>query len=135
MNLKFSTLLLAASVSLCSIVHAAPAPAAGMPDAATLKQIYDTSRSMSGLIAYCVEQGVLKKDSQAEAAKMVDYVTNMPATFDKSAGDALEKNGRQGMIQGNDGKLVNIKDAPQGLETWCKGADEGMRQGLKSMQP
>lgn len=135
MNLKFSTLLLATTVSLCSVVQAAPAPAAGMPDAATLKRIYDNSRSMSGLISYCVDQGVLTNESQTNAAKMVDYVTNMPATFDKSAGDALEKNGRQGMIQGNDGKLVNIKDAPQGLETWCKGADEGMRQGLKSMQP
>lgn len=135
MNLKFSTLLLATTVSLCSVVQAAPAPAAGMPDAATLKRIYDNSRSMSGLISYCVDQGVLTNESQTNAAKMVDYVTNMPATFDKSAGDAMEKTGRQGMIQGNDGTLVNIKDAPQGLETWCKGADEGMRQGLKSMQP
>lgn len=135
MNLKFSTLLLATTVSLCSVVQAAPAPAAGMPDAATLKRIYDNSRSMSGLISYCVDQGVLTNESQTNAAKMVDYVTNMPATFDKSAGDAMEKTGRQGMIQGNDGKLVNIKDAPQGLEAWCKGADEGMRQGLKSMQP
>ena len=135
MNLKFSTLLLAASVSLCSVVHAAPAPAAGMPDAATLKQIYDTSRSMSGLISYCVEQGVLKKESQADAGKMVDYVTNMPATFDKSAGDAMEKTGRQGMTQGSDGKLSNIKETQQGLKGWCTSADQALRLGLKSMQP
>lgn len=132
MSLKLSTLLLAASVSMCSVVQAAPA--ADMPDATTLKQIHDTSRSMSGLISYCVDQGVLKKDSLAEAKKMTDYVNNMPAKFDKSSGDAMEKNGRQGNIQGSDGKLVNISDAPQGLEAWCKGADEGLRQGLKSMQ-
>ena len=65
---------------------------------------------------------------------MVDYVSNMPATFDKSSGDAIEKAGRQGKIPGSDGQLVNISDAPQGLEAWCKSADEGLRLGLKSIQ-
>ena len=123
MNLKFSTLLLATTVSLCSVVQAAPAPAAGMPDAATLKRIYDNSRSMSGLISYCVDQGVLTNESQTNAAKMVDYVTNMPATFDKS------------MTQGSDGKLSNIKETQQGLKGWCTSADQALRLGLKSMQP
>ncbi|MFK7670271.1 hypothetical protein [Pseudomonas lundensis] len=132
MHIKLSTVLLAASASFCSVIQAAPAPA--MPDTATLKQIYDTSRSMSGLIAYCVDQSHLKKDSLVQAEKMVDYVSNMPATFDKSSGDAIEKAGRQGKIPGSDGQLMNISDAPQGLEAWCKSADEGLRLGLKSIQ-
>lgn len=132
MNLKLSTLLLAATCTFGTVVQAAPQN--GMPDPATLKQIYDSSRSVSGLITYCVDKGILKKDSLENAKKMVDYASNMPAKFDKSSGNEMEKIGTQGKIKGSDGTLINISDAPQGLDVWCKSADEGVREGLKSMQ-
>lgn len=126
MKTKLSTLLLASACSFCTFAQAE------VPDSANLKNIYDTSRSMSGLITYCVDKGLLKASSLDDAKKMVAYVENMPAEFDKSAGDEMEKNGRLGKISTSDGTLTRIETAPQGLEAWCKGADEGLRQGLES---
>ena len=104
------------------------------PDPHAIKRIYETSRSAAGLIHYCVEKGFLTSDSSDNAQKMVAYADGLPVAFDKSGGDEMEKYGREGKIKSANGKLSSLDtDAPQGLEAWCKSADEGMRRGLKNI--
>lgn len=67
------------------------------------------------------------------AEKMVTYISGIPAEFDKSDGDEMEKYGREGKIKSASGKISNLEtDAPQGVEAWCAGADAGIRKGLKN---
>lgn len=103
-------------------------------DPAVLKNIYDSTRNASGLITYCVDKGFLKSDSTENAKKMVAYAKGMPGGVDTSDGDKNEAYGREGKSKGPDGKYESVESAaPQGVEAWCKGADEGVHEGLKSV--
>ncbi|MFJ4143258.1 hypothetical protein [Pseudomonas sp. NPDC089734] len=104
------------------------------PDAAAIKQMYDTARNTSGLVNYCVDKGFLKADSSENAKKMVAYVAGVPGGVDTTGGDKLEAYGREGKVHGGDGQYLPLEgNVPQGVEAWCKDAGEGLRQGLKSV--
>ncbi|MDN3222568.1 hypothetical protein [Pseudomonas nunensis] len=103
-------------------------------DPAVLKNVYDSTRNISGLITYCVDKGFLKSDSTVNAKKMVAYAAGMPGGLDTRDGDKNEAYGREGKGKGPDGKYESVESAaPQGVAAWCKGADEGVREGLKSV--
>ncbi|ANM77424.1 hypothetical protein SENE111051_21225 [Serratia nematodiphila] len=109
------------------------ANAEGM-DPAALKNVYDITRNTSGLMSYCVDKGFLKADSIDNAKKMVAYVAAIPGGVDTRDGDKREAMGREGNVLNDDGNVVALeKEAPQGLQTWCQQADEGIRQGLTSI--
>ena len=102
------------------------------PDPAALKGMYDTGRNMSGLINHCVDKGFLKADSTENAKKMVAFVAGIPGGMDKSDGDKNEAHGRKGEVL-ESGEYKSLENSPLGLKEWCQQADEGMRQGLKSV--
>lgn len=109
------------------------ANAEGM-DPAALKNVYDITRNTAGLMSYCVDKGFLKADSIDNAKKMVAYVAAIPGGVDTRDGDKREAMGREGNVLNDDGKVVALeKESPQGLQTWCQQADEGIRQGLTSI--
>lgn len=127
--MKNSALILAltAAFGTFNVAHAE------VPNAAQLKQMYDTGRNMSGLIKHCVDKGFLKADSTENANKMAAFVEGIPGLEDKSAGDKNEANGRKGQVLAS-GKYESLKDnlPPNlNLQQWCEQADQGMRQGLQ----
>ncbi|WDG77762.1 hypothetical protein PUP68_19265 [Pseudomonas chlororaphis] len=103
-------------------------------DPVAMKKMYDATRNSSGLITYCVDKGFLKADSTESAKKMVAYVAGIPGGMDTSGGDKSEAYGQEGKVMGQDGQYKSLEiGAPQGVEAWCKGADEGIRKGLESV--
>ncbi|WP_025110550.1 hypothetical protein [Pseudomonas sp. H1h] len=121
-----STLIIASVIGFLN-----PAHAEGV-DPAVIKSVYDTGRNGSGLINYCVDKGFLKSDSTESAKKMNTYLAGLPGV-DTRDGEQYERYGRKGKIKQKDGKIERVETAPQGVEAWCKGADEGLRRGLKSV--
>ena len=76
-------------------------------------------------MSYCVDKGFLKADSIDNAKKMVAYVAAIPGGVDTRDGDKREAMGREGNVLNDDGKVVALEKAPQGLQAWCQQADEG----------
>jgi hypothetical protein len=130
LNMKPTAVLLALTAALgtFSLAHADD------PDPAVMKkQMYDMGRNMSGLINHCIDKGFLKADSAENAKKMVAYVAGIPGGMDQSDGDKSEAHGRKGEALQN-GDYLNLEQTSSlSLKQWCQQADEGMRQGLKSV--
>jgi hypothetical protein len=130
MNMKNAALIfvLASTFSTFNVAQAEDV------DPAAMKNVYDSTRNIAGLITYCVDKGFLKSDSTENAKKMVAFAKGMPGGVDTSDGDKNEAYGREGKGKGPDGKYERVESAaPQGVEAWCKEADEGVREGLKSV--
>jgi len=104
-------------------------------DAMIKKQMYDMTQQTAGLIAYCVDQGLLTKDSLVTTKKTLDYILAMPGELDTREGDALATLGRSGKLLEDDGTPVTLKEsASKGVKAWCINTDKNMREGVEAIE-
>lgn len=110
---------------VCSSFVAPLTASAEESSAAALKDVYEASRNMQGVIKFCVKSGYLGTESEGHISALVK-MTDTP-DVDKSGGNAAEAKGLAGRLV-LDGNEVELASSPLGAEELCKQSGEALKQ-------
>lgn len=112
-------------LTVCSSFTAPLSASAEESSAAALKNVYEASRNMQGVIKFCIKSGYLGTESDEHISALVK-MTDTP-DVDKSGGNAAEAKGLAGRLI-LDGNEVELASSPLGAEEWCKQSGEVLKQ-------